>query len=92
MEDVTSDDETFFLFLNWGAVPKKSTPAKFAYIRHFQEIGINVTKFEKTLIHFKSDVFAALTVVDAKLPIIVCCSWMPIADLYHVCFFNLIVV
>ena len=68
MEDVTSDDETFFLFLNWGAVPKKSTPAKFAYIRHFQEIGINVTKFEKTLIHFKSDVFAALAVVDAKTP------------------------
>ena len=48
--------------------PKKSTPGKFAYIRHFQRIGINATKFEKTLIHFKSDVFAAVAVVDAKTP------------------------
>ena len=37
----------FFLFLTLSAVPKKSTPAKFAYIRHFQRIGISVTKFEK---------------------------------------------
>ena len=37
-------------------------------IRHFQRIGINMTKSEKTLIHFKSDVFAAITVVDAKTP------------------------
>ena len=27
-----------------------------------------MTKFEKTLIHFKSDVFAAVAVVDAKTP------------------------
>ena len=47
---------------------KKSTPGKFADIRHFQRIGINATKFEKTLIHFKSDVFAAVAVVDAKTP------------------------
>ena len=45
--------------------PKKSTPGKFAYSRHFQRIGINAKKFEKTLIHFKSDVFAAVAVVDA---------------------------
>ena len=37
----------FLLFLNLRAVPKKSTPAKLAYIRHFQRIGINETKFEK---------------------------------------------
>ena len=47
------------------AGPKRSTPGKFAYIRHFQRIGINAKEFEKTLIHFKSDVFAAVAVVDA---------------------------
>ena len=47
MEDVTSDDELFFLFLNLSAVPKKSTPGKFPYIRNFQQIGINTTKLEK---------------------------------------------
>ena len=47
-----------------SAVLKKSTPGKFAYTCHFQQIGINATKIEKTGIHFKSDVVAA--VVDAK--------------------------
>ena len=31
-------------------------------------IGINTTKFEKTLIHYKSDVFASVAVVAAKSP------------------------
>ena len=31
-------------------------------------VGINATKFEKTRIHFKSDFFAAVAVVDAKAP------------------------
>ena len=35
---------------------------------HFQPIGINVTTFEETGIHFKTDVFAAFAVVDAKAP------------------------
>jgi len=57
----------FFLFLNLKAVPKKWTPGKFAYIRHFQRLGINVANSEKTIIHsVKSDVFAA--VVEAKTP------------------------
>ena len=43
----TSDDEFLFLFLNLSAVPKKSTPGKFAYIWHFQRKGINATKFGK---------------------------------------------
>ena len=62
----TSDDKLFFLFLNLSAVPKKSTPGKLAYISYFQRIEINATKLEKTPIHFKSDVFAAVTFVDAK--------------------------
>ena len=47
---------------------KKSSPGKFAYTCHFQQIGINATKIEKTGIHFKTDVFAAVAVVDAKAP------------------------
>ena len=45
----TSEDEILFLFLNLSVVPKKSTPEKFAYIRHFQQIGIiaSPVKFEK---------------------------------------------
>ena len=33
--------------VNLSSVPKKSTPGAFAYIRHFQWIGIKATKFEK---------------------------------------------
>ena len=58
----------FFLFLNLSAVRKKSTPVKFAYIKHFQETGINATKFQETRIHFKSDVFATVAVADGKAP------------------------
>ena len=49
MEDINKQWQIFFLFLNLSVVPKKSTPRKFAYIRHFQQIGIkfNVMKFEK---------------------------------------------
>ena len=57
-----------FFSLNLSAVLKKSTPGKFAYTCHFQQIGINATKIEKTGIHFKTDVFAAVAVVDAKAP------------------------
>ena len=63
-----SGHEFFFLFLNVIAVPMRSPPRKFAYIGHFQRIGINVTRFEKTRIHFKSDVFTVVTVVDATAP------------------------
>ena len=63
-----SDDKLFFLFLNLSAVPKKSAPGKLAYISYFQRIEINATRLEKTPIHFKSDVFAAVTFVDAKSP------------------------
>ena len=64
----TSDDESLFLSLNLSAVLKKSTLGKFAYTCHFQQIGINATKIEKTGIHFKSDVFATVAIVDAKAP------------------------
>ena len=60
--------QVLFLSLNLSAVLKKSTPGKFAYICHFQQIGKNATKIEKTGIHFKTDVFATVAVVDAKAP------------------------
>ena len=57
-----------FSFLTWVRSPKKSNSEKFACIRHFQRIAVNATKFEKTQIHFKSDVSAAVAVVDDKSP------------------------
>ena len=60
--------EVFFLYLNLSSVPYESTPGKYAYIWHFRRIWMNATKFEKTRIHFKSHVFAAIAVVDAKAP------------------------
>ena len=68
MEDVNKRRRISFSLLNLSAVLKKSTPAKFAYTCHFQQIGINPTKIEKTGIHFNTDVFAAIAVVDAKAP------------------------
>ena len=59
-----------------SAVPKKTTPGKLAYI-YFQRIEVNATKLEKTPIHFKSDVFAAVTFVDAKSP-----QFQPLCRLY----------
>ena len=38
------------------------------HLGNFQQIGINAIKIEKTGIHFKTDVFAAVAVVDAKAP------------------------
>ena len=57
-----------FFSLNLSVVLKKSSPGKFAYTCHFQQIGINATKIEKTGIHFKTDVFVATAVVNAKAP------------------------
>ena len=68
IEKPYSAPQSLFLSLNLSAVLKKSTPGKFAYTCHFQEIGINATKIEKTGIHFKTDFFAAVAVVDAKAP------------------------
>ena len=38
----------FSLFLNLSTVPKKLSPGKFAYIRHFKGTGIRATKSEKS--------------------------------------------
>ena len=67
MDDVNKRRRiSFSLSKLLSAVLKKSTPEKFAYTCHFQQIGINATEIEKTGIHFKADVFAAAAVVDIK--------------------------
>ena len=48
----------FLFFLNVGAVPKNLTSGKYAYVNPF--------KFKKTLIHFNSDVFAAVPIIVAS--------------------------
>ena len=68
MEDVNKRRRISFHSLNVSAVQQKATPGKFADTCHFQQIGINATKIEKTGIHFKNDVFAAVADVDAKAP------------------------
>ena len=66
MEDINERRRILFPSRRLSALLKKSTPGKFAYICHFQQIGTNTTKIEKTGIHLKTDVFAAVAVVDAK--------------------------
>ena len=69
MDDVNKGRRNFLsLVSKLSAVPKKSTPEKFDGILHFLCIAINATKFEENKIPFKSEVFAAVAVVDAKAP------------------------
>ena len=67
MVDESKRRQNFLSLSKLECGPNKSALGKLAYFRHFR-IGLNTTKFEKTLIHFKSDVFAAVAVVDAKTP------------------------
>ena len=46
--------------------PQEINSWKFAYIFHFQQIGIDPIKIEKKGIHFKRELFAA---VDVKAPL-----------------------
>ena len=46
--------------------PQETNLGTFAHIWLFQQFGINAKNVEKTRIHFNSDVFAAVAVVDAK--------------------------
>ena len=58
-------------------------------IRHFQRIGINVTKSKKPLVHFKSDIFDAVALVDAKTQIwIYATAWQKEGRLKCLCVTN----
>ena len=66
----TSDDESLFVSqLNLSAVLKKSTPGKFAYTCHFQQIGINATKIKKREFTLKLTLSLPLPSSMLKLPI-----------------------
>ena len=64
----TYDDEFSFLFLKLNKILKNSTPGKVACIWHIERVQIDAIKFERTQIHFFSDAFTAVAVVDAKAP------------------------
>ena len=66
MEDVNKRRRISFLSPKLSALLRKLTPGKFAFLSHSQQIGINPTKIEKTGIHFKTDLFTAVAVVDFK--------------------------
>ena len=69
MEDVNKRRRISFSLSKLECGPQEiNSSRKFAYTCHFQQIGINGTKIEKTGIHYKTDVFAAVAVVDAKAP------------------------
>ena len=70
MEDVNKRRRNF-LSLSKVQYPTNQLQGNLTFltfdIRHFQRFGMNATKSEKKVIHFKSDVLAA----DAKTPY--CC-------------------
>ena len=68
MEDVNKRRLISFSLSKLECGPQEINSREFAYTSHFQQIGINATKIEKTGIHFKTDVFVAVAVVDVKAP------------------------
>ena len=55
----TYDDEFSNLFLNLNKILKNSTPGKVACIWHIERVQIDAIKFERTQIHFFTDVLTA---------------------------------
>ena len=69
MEDVNKRRQTFLSLSKPECGPNERLNSwEIGLHSYFQRIEINATKLEKTPIHFKSDVFAAVTFVDAKIP------------------------
>ena len=67
MGDVTSDDESQFVFLLLDMVPSNSTPGGFANIWKSKWIGIIAIKTERTQIHFLSDILFPVEPLDLKV-------------------------
>ena len=63
----TYDYEFSFLCLNLNKILKNSTPGKVACIWHIERVQIDAIKFERTQIHFFSDVFTTVVVVIAYI-------------------------
>ena len=56
-----------FLCLNLNKILTNSTPGKVACIWHIERVQIDAIKFERTQIHFFSDVFITVVVVIAYI-------------------------
>ena len=61
----TYDDKFSFLYLNVDKAINNSFPGIVAYIWRIERFQIDAIKFERTQIHFFSDVFTAVVVVVA---------------------------
>ena len=69
MEDVNKRRRISFSLSELECGPQEINSREIRlHLGNFQQIGINAIKIEKTGIHFKTDVFAAVAVVDAKAP------------------------
>ena len=68
MEDVNKRRRISFSLSELECGPQEINSREIRLQSHFQQIGINATKIEKTGIRFKTDFFAAVAVVDAKAP------------------------
>ena len=70
MEDVNKRRRNFFSFSKLECSPQEINSREICLvdIRYFRRIGTDATKSEKKLIHFQSDVFAAVAVIDTKAP------------------------
>ena len=67
MEDVNKRRRISFSLSKLECGPQEINSREIRlHLGNFQQIGINAIKIEKTGIHFKTDVFAAVAVVDAK--------------------------
>ena len=65
----TQDNDFLFLSLNFDTVVKKVTPVKIANIWRIERGGISAIKFEAARLHFLSNVFVAVAVVDVGSPV-----------------------
>ena len=61
----TYNDEFSFLFLNLNKILKNSSPGKVPCIWNIEQVQIDAIKFERTQIHFFTNVFTAVVVVLA---------------------------
>ena len=68
MGDVDIRRRIFLPPFELNKILKNSTPGKVAHNWHIERVQIDAIKFERTQIHFFSDVFPAVVVVVAQGP------------------------
>ena len=71
MEDVKKRERILLPLSKLECGPQEINSREIRLHLQCQQIGISATKFEKTRIHFKSEVFDAVALVDAKAPYLV---------------------